>query len=70
VLPHLHFTGVTKHVGDAISDRTAKTKNKVVTVGVTSWGIVERKEDLLGRDVSSFLKELFDRSQTLYVLHS
>ncbi|XP_070203392.1 transient receptor potential cation channel subfamily M member 3-like [Littorina saxatilis] len=44
-------TGVTKHVGDAISDRTAKTKNKVVAVGVAPWGIVERKEDLIGRDV-------------------
>ncbi|XP_025077050.1 transient receptor potential cation channel subfamily M member 3-like isoform X4 [Pomacea canaliculata] len=44
-------TGVTKHVGDAISDRTAKAKNKVVAIGVAPWGIVERKEDLVGRDV-------------------
>ena len=43
---------MTKHVGDAISDRTAKTKNKVVAVGVAPWGIVERKEDLIGHDVS------------------
>ena len=43
---------MTKHVGDAISDRTAKAKNKVVAVGVAPWGIVERKEDLIGHDVS------------------
>ena len=45
-------SGVTKHVGDAISDRTAKARNKVVAVGVAPWGIVERKEDLIGHDVS------------------
>ncbi|KAL8568792.1 hypothetical protein ACOMHN_000075 [Nucella lapillus] len=43
-------TGVTKHVGDAISDRTTKAKNKVVAVGIAPWGIVERKEDLIGHD--------------------
>ena len=30
----------------------AKAKNKVVAVGVAPWGIVERKEDLIGHDVS------------------
>ncbi|XP_076465905.1 transient receptor potential cation channel subfamily M member 1-like [Babylonia areolata] len=44
-------TGVTKHVGDAISDRTTKAQNKVVAIGVAPWGIVERKEDLIGHDV-------------------
>ncbi|KAH9513281.1 Transient receptor putative cation channel sub M member 3 [Bulinus truncatus] len=43
-------TGVTKHVGDAISDRTTKTHNKVVAIGITPWGIVENKETLIGRD--------------------
>ncbi|KAK7010748.1 transient receptor potential cation channel subfamily M member 1 [Biomphalaria glabrata] len=43
-------TGVTKHVGDAISDRTTKTHNKVVAIGITQWGIVENKESLIGRD--------------------
>ncbi|XP_059155365.1 transient receptor potential cation channel subfamily M member 3-like isoform X3 [Physella acuta] len=44
-------TGVTRHVGDAISDRTTKARNKVVAIGITPWGIVENKEDLLGRDI-------------------
>lgn len=54
----LHFKncfyspGVTRHVGDAISDRTTKARNKVVAIGIAPWGIVENKEDLLGRDVS------------------
>ena len=44
--------GVTRHVGEAISDRTSKTKNKVVAIGLAPWGIVENKEDLVGKDVS------------------
>lgn len=43
--------GVTRHVGEAISDRTTKTKNKVVAIGLAPWGIVENKEDLVGKDV-------------------
>ncbi|XP_064607878.1 transient receptor potential cation channel subfamily M member 3-like isoform X2 [Liolophura sinensis] len=44
-------TGVTHHVGDAISDRTTKTRNKVVAIGIAPWGVVENREDLIGRDV-------------------
>lgn len=44
-------TGVTRHVGDAISDRTTKARNKVVAIGIAPWGIVENKEDLIGRDI-------------------
>ncbi|XP_050403200.2 transient receptor potential cation channel subfamily M member 3 isoform X3 [Patella vulgata] len=44
-------TGVTRHVGDAISDRTTKAKNKVVAIGIAPWGVVENREDLIGRDI-------------------
>ncbi len=56
--------GVTRHVGDTISDRTTKTKNKVVAIGIAPWGIVENREDLIGRDVSTTvtLNNLRDRS--------
>lgn len=49
------FTGVTRHVGDAISDRTTKLKNKVVAIGIAPWGIVENKEELIGKDVNVVL---------------
>ena len=51
----LFFTGVTRHVGDAISDRTTKLKNKVVAIGIAPWGIVENKEELIGKDVNVVL---------------
>ncbi|KAL5005502.1 hypothetical protein ScPMuIL_018958 [Solemya velum] len=44
-------TGVTRHVGDAISDRTMKAKNKIVAIGIAPWGIVENKNDLVGKDI-------------------
>ena len=43
---------MTRHVGDAISDRTLKAKNKIVAIGIAPWGIVENKDDLIGKDVS------------------
>ncbi|KAL3865684.1 hypothetical protein ACJMK2_043048, partial [Sinanodonta woodiana] len=43
---------VTRHVGDAISDRTLKAKNKIVAIGIAPWGIVENKDDLVGKDVT------------------
>lgn len=48
----LIFPGVTRHVGDAISDRATKLKNKVVAIGIAPWGIVENKEELIGKDVN------------------
>ena len=50
---------MTRHVGDAISDRTSKTRNKVVAIGIAPWGIVENKEDLIGRDVRKIIFESF-----------
>lgn len=44
--------GVTRHVGDAISDRTTKAQNKVKAIGIAPWGIVENRDTLFGRDVS------------------
>jgi len=47
----LSFAGVTRHVGDAISDRSLKAKNKIIAIGIAPWGIVENKDDLIGKDV-------------------
>ena len=51
------ISGVTRHVGDAISDRTLKAKNKIVAIGIAPWGIVENKDDLIGKDVSTAIPE-------------
>ncbi|XP_049573518.1 transient receptor potential cation channel subfamily M member 1 isoform X2 [Syngnathus scovelli] len=45
-------TGVIRHVGDALKDHSSKSRGKVCAVGIAPWGIVDNKDDLLGRDVS------------------
>ena len=52
----LCVSGVTRHVGDAISDRTLKAKNKIIAIGIAPWGIVENKDDLIGKDVRKLHK--------------
>ncbi|XP_023672902.1 transient receptor potential cation channel subfamily M member 1-like isoform X2 [Paramormyrops kingsleyae] len=44
--------GVVRHVGDALKDHSSKSRGKVYAVGIAPWGIVENKEDLIGRDVT------------------
>ena len=41
-----------RHVGDALKDHSSKSRGKVCAIGIAPWGIVENKEDLIGRDVS------------------
>ena len=43
--------GVIRHVGDALKDHSSKSRGKVCAIGFAPWGIVENKEDLIGRDV-------------------
>ncbi|KAL4641954.1 transient receptor potential cation channel subfamily M member 1-like [Arapaima gigas] len=45
-------TGVVRHVGDALKDHSSKSRGKVCAIGIAPWGIVENKEDLIGRDVT------------------
>jgi hypothetical protein len=46
------LSGVMRHVGDALIDRSVKSSNKVVTIGIAPWGVVDNRDDLIGRDVS------------------
>lgn len=50
-LINLLFSGVISHVGDALKDHSSKSRGKVCAIGIAPWGIIENKEDLIGRDV-------------------
>lgn len=43
--------GVIRHVGDALKDHSSKSRGKVCAIGIAPWGILENKEDLIGKDV-------------------
>lgn len=47
--PH---AGIIRHVGDALKDHSSKSRGRICAIGIAPWGIVENKEDLLGKDVS------------------
>ena len=44
-------TGVNRHVGDALmSEKSPRIKGgRVVSIGITPWGIVDRRSELLGK---------------------
>ncbi|CAL4083894.1 unnamed protein product [Meganyctiphanes norvegica] len=42
-------TGVTSHVGEAFVESSLRTGNgRVVSVGIAPWGVIERRQDLIG----------------------
>lgn len=45
-------TGVAKHVGDALKEHFSRSSKKICTIGIAPWGVIENRNDLIGRDVS------------------
>lgn len=44
-----------KHVGDALKEHCSRSSKKICTIGIASWGVIENRNDLMGRDVSNNL---------------
>ncbi|KAJ8417288.1 hypothetical protein AAFF_G00285150 [Aldrovandia affinis] len=62
--------GVVRHVGDALKDHSSKSRGKVCAIGIAPWGIVENKEDLVGRDVTRPYQTMSNPLSKLSVLNS
>lgn len=43
--------GVAKHVGDALKEHCSRSSKKICTIGIAPWGVIENRNDLIGRDV-------------------
>lgn len=41
-----------KHVGEALGDTLSQSRNKIVTIGIAPWGVIENRNELISRDVS------------------
>ncbi|KAK1874826.1 Transient receptor potential cation channel subfamily M member 1 [Dissostichus eleginoides] len=63
-------TGVIRHVGDALKDHSSKSRGKVCAIGIAPWGIIENKEDLIGRDVIRPYTTMSNPLSKLSVLNS
>lgn len=40
-----------KHVGDALKEHCSRSSKKICTIGIAPWGVIENRNDLIGRDV-------------------
>lgn len=52
-------TGVAKNVGDALREHASRSSRKICTIGIAPWGVIENRNDLVGRDVRiNYLTEM------------
>lgn len=51
--------GVAKHVGDALKEHCSRSSKKICTIGIAPWGVIENRNDLIGRDVRHDHNNLF-----------
>ncbi|XP_014399064.1 PREDICTED: transient receptor potential cation channel subfamily M member 1 isoform X2 [Myotis brandtii] len=63
-------TGVISHVGDALKDHSSKSRGRVCAIGIAPWGLVENKEDLIGKDVTRPYQTMSNPLSKLSVLNS
>ncbi|CAL1604658.1 unnamed protein product [Knipowitschia caucasica] len=63
-------TGVIRHVGDALKEHSSKSRGKVCAIGIAPWGIIENKEDLIGKDVTRPYQTMSNPLSKLSVLNS
>ncbi|CAK6951019.1 transient receptor potential cation channel subfamily M member 1-like [Scomber scombrus] len=63
-------TGVFRHVGDALKEHSSKSRGKVCAIGIAPWGILENKEDLIGKDVTRPYQTMANPLSKLAVLNN
>ncbi|XP_061078550.1 transient receptor potential cation channel subfamily M member 7-like [Conger conger] len=63
-------TGVAKHVGDALKEHSSGLVRKIRTIGIAPWGVIENRNDLIGRDVVTPYQTLLNPLSKLNVLNS
>ncbi|XP_042564031.1 transient receptor potential cation channel subfamily M member 7 isoform X2 [Clupea harengus] len=63
-------TGVAKHVGDALKEHSSRSSRKICTIGIAPWGVIENRNDLIGRDVVAPYQTLLNPLSKLNVLNS
>lgn len=63
-------TGVAKHVGDALKEHCSRSSKKICTVGIAPWGVIENREDLIGKDIIAPYQTLLNPLSKLNVLNN
>ncbi|XP_070688208.1 transient receptor potential cation channel subfamily M member 7 isoform X1 [Pempheris klunzingeri] len=63
-------TGVAKHVGDALKEHCSRSSKKICTIGIAPWGVIENRNDLIGRDIIAPYQTLLNPLSKLNVLNN
>ncbi|XP_069078638.1 transient receptor potential cation channel subfamily M member 7-like isoform X2 [Pleurodeles waltl] len=63
-------TGAAKHVGDALNEHASKLSRTVCTIGIAPWGVVENRNDLIGRNVVAPYQTLLKPLSKLSILNN
>ncbi|XP_017274222.1 transient receptor potential cation channel subfamily M member 7 isoform X1 [Kryptolebias marmoratus] len=63
-------TGVAKHVGDALKEHCSRSSKKIYTIGIAPWGVIENRNDLIGRDITAPYQTLLNPLSKLNVLNN
>ncbi|XP_058484786.1 transient receptor potential cation channel subfamily M member 7 isoform X1 [Solea solea] len=63
-------TGVAKHVGDALKEHCSTSSKKICTIGIAPWGVIENRNDLIGRDIIAPYQTLLNPLSKLNVLNN
>uniref|UniRef100_A0A3B4ZDJ1 non-specific serine/threonine protein kinase n=1 Tax=Stegastes partitus TaxID=144197 RepID=A0A3B4ZDJ1_9TELE len=63
-------TGVAKHVGDALKEHCSGSSKKICTIGIAPWGVIENRNDLIGRDIIAPYQTLLNPLSKLNVLNN
>ncbi|XP_073509205.1 transient receptor potential cation channel subfamily M member 7-like isoform X1 [Phyllobates terribilis] len=61
--------GVAEHIGDALKDHASHLCHKVCTIGITPWGLIDGRQDLLGRNVEAPYQTLRNPLSKLHILN-
>ncbi|KAM8972276.1 transient receptor potential cation channel subfamily M member 7 [Pelodytes ibericus] len=62
--------GVAKHVGDALKEHASRSSRKICTIGIAPWGVIENRNDLVGKDVIAPYQTLLNPLSKLNVLNN
>ncbi|KAM5172775.1 transient receptor potential cation channel subfamily M member 7-like [Mantella aurantiaca] len=62
--------GVAEHIGDALKENSFHLNQKVCTVGIAPWGVVDGRQDLVGKNIVAPYQALLNPLSKLHVLNS
>uniref|UniRef100_H3BG73 non-specific serine/threonine protein kinase n=1 Tax=Latimeria chalumnae TaxID=7897 RepID=H3BG73_LATCH len=66
----VNTVGVAKHVGDALKEHASSLPRKICTIGIAPWGVIENRNDLIGKDVVVPYQNLLNPLSKLNVLNN